>query len=139
MRILTFGMTRQAFLAGHKSVTRRKWAPRQIAQWKAELAKPVPFLVQAYDKSARHSGKQIAKLKILSVEQEDNRNIPFSDWQAEGFEYMDKHGLSLKPGMSCRQLWDEWDQLLPSDVQTVIRFELVNVTEPKQSCLAGWA
>jgi hypothetical protein len=126
MLIISFARTTAALLADppQKSVTRREWTDRHAAMFK------VGDLVQAWDKSPRAGGKRFGTIKITSIGKEPTRFIPDSDWEAEGFAYMTKHGLDLGPDLTCEQLWREWRRD-PLKVTWVIRFEVVEILTKK--------
>jgi hypothetical protein len=124
MMIISFARTTAAVEAREKSVTRREWTDRHAAMFK------VGDLVQAWDKSPRAGGKRIGTIKITSIGKEPTRFIPDSDWEAEGFAYMTKHGLNLSADLSCEELWRQW-RADPLKVTWVIRFEVVEILTKK--------
>ena len=86
MDIISFAYTSPALLAGVKTVTRRDWNAGYAKRFKKDK------LVQAYNRSQRHGGKRIA---IIGLTQdaylEPWSEIPETDFEAEGFEYLALH------------------------------------------------
>jgi hypothetical protein len=130
--ILAFSKTTEALLAGRKSVTRREWGDRHYENVKRKFddatAKGEPFHMQAWSASPHRGGKQIGKVVITSLTREPTRDIPDSDWEAEGFEYMEHNGIDVGPDQACVELWNQWrsDQ---DKITTVVRFELTDDSE----------
>jgi len=62
--IISFGWTRDAFIAGRKSVTRRNWTDNY-----ARGVTP-GCLMDAYDCSPRAGGRKIAVIRVLSCQRE---------------------------------------------------------------------
>ena len=62
MKIISFGWTSDALVAGAKTVTRRDWKDRFVNQWsKGDQA-------QAWDKSPRAGGKRIGTIELTQQE-----------------------------------------------------------------------
>ncbi len=101
MRIISFSDTTEALLAGRKTVTRR--------QWKDTYAKTFHEgeYVQAYNKNPRNGGKPVAIIQLTQAPYLDARLLT-TDWEAEGFAYMEEHGLTLFGGKTPRQIWEHW-------------------------------
>jgi hypothetical protein len=125
MKIISFSWTTPAVKARRKSVTRRDWDRGYAHTFqKGEL-------VQAYDRSPRFGGKRFGMIGILEkpyVESTDQ--IPDSDWEAEGFAYLEGIGATMN-GMTPRRLWDMW-HLKPS-FQWVVRFEIIEIFQDIRS------
>ena len=122
MRIISFGWTWPALLAGgnlQKTVTRREWDAEYAASFKAGE------LVQAYDRSPRFKGKRIVTIKLLSAPcLEPISDMPDSDYEAEGFAYLDANRHLLPKRMPydvSRAGFEAWRQ--SSGSMWVIRFE----------------
>jgi hypothetical protein len=131
MKIISFSWTTPAVKARRKSVTRRDW-DRGYAQsfQKGEL-------VQAYDRSPRVGGKRFGTIRILEkpyVESTDE--IPDSDWEGEGFAYLESIGASID-GTTPRGLWESW-KLTPI-FRWVIRFEIVEIFGQKANGNEQWS
>jgi len=99
--IISFAWTTYAFLARRKTVTRREWDDEYAERFKTGS------IHQAYDKSPRYGGKQIGRIQILSITREPIVKMPESDYDAEGFKYMEEQGLTIwkKPP---RQAFERW-------------------------------
>lgn len=118
--IISFARTTPALLAGAKTVTRRDWKEGHANKFKPGM------LVDAYDKSPRNGGRKVAVIRILSIQWGSTRNLPMSEWIAEGFNWMSQHGIPLHArGMTCTELWDDW--FTHPRMKWVVRFELVEV------------
>lgn len=119
MKIISFAWTTPALLAGVKTVTRRQWAPRHAEAYRAG------DLIAAYDRSPRYRGHQVAVIRLTKdVYPEPSDLVPESDWEAEGFAWMQERALYVD-GVSPQILWRSW-KLHPKDF-FVVRFELVEV------------
>src|SRR3990170_1690123 len=90
MRIISFAWTRPALLAGRKTVTRREWDDSYASRFgEGEL-------VAVYDRSPRYGGKQVATIQLTRVPyRESTRDAPDSDYEAEGFAYLDSIGAKV--------------------------------------------
>lgn len=121
MRIVSFGHTTAALLAGQKTVTRRDWKPQHAARFhKGDLC-------AAYNMSPRNGGKQVAVIRIARAPYlEPSRDIPDEDWQAEGFQYLTDAEVRVF-GMWPADVWTDW-HVNPRDLW-VVRFEIVEVQE----------
>ena len=121
MKIISFGKTTPALLAGRKTVTRREWAAKHAASFAAGE------LVQAWNQSPRVKGShRVGTIRLTEepyLEQSDK--IPLTDYEREGFGYLDEQGLRLGDNMEPGVLWRHWYSF-PADLW-VVRFELVEV------------
>ena len=117
MPIISFAWTTPAIKARLKTCTRRDWNDDYARRFRAGQ------LVAAYDKSPRYGGKQIVILCLTEKPyKEPYCQVPDSDWEAEGFAYLESIGARVA-GMTPRELWNIWKQ---SPVEGwVIRFEYV--------------
>lgn len=122
MLIISFARTTAALIAGRKTVTRREWTIRTFEQFHRRVGEEV----QAWSKSPRAGGRRIGTIRLVSVDWERTCKIPGSDWEGEGFAYMEEHGIDVGPDMSCQKLWRLWRQDREK-VTAVIRFELVSL------------
>jgi hypothetical protein len=117
---ISFARTTPALLAGAKTVTRRVWKPKHTAKF----TKGRQFT--ALDKDRRYGGKPIAVCEMIEdAHEEPTREIPDSDWEAEGFAYMEANGLLLNDDLECAKQWRLWRQSDKS--ATVVRFKLIRV------------
>jgi len=86
MRIISFGWTSPALLAGAKTVTRRDWKD----SWARRFKKG--DICQAYDKDPRYGGKRIAYIELTEYPvKEPMANMLESDYYKEGFSYLHEH------------------------------------------------
>lgn len=120
MKIISFARTTAALKARRKSVTRRLWKDSHAARFAPG------DLVEAWSAGPHRGGQPVGVIRIKSVTREPTHTIPDSDWEAEGFAYMEAHGLSVRSDLACAELWAQWrsDRTL---MTYVIRFEVVKV------------
>ncbi|WP_017851985.1 hypothetical protein ACO1KB_19060 [Leptospira interrogans serovar Szwajizak] len=85
MKIISFGYTTAPLLAKRKCVTRRDWKDQYALSFRPNE------IVQAYDKQARFGGKKIGEIKIVSVLNEHPNKMPDSDYEDEGFAWLDEN------------------------------------------------
>ena len=110
MAILSFALTKDEFLAGKKTVTRRGWSDDHFKMW-VRFWEAGRHVHDAWDNNPRAGGKKIGEL-ILTTRPYKERldKMPLSDLEAEG-------------GM-CSTL-DEFYALIrksPREYVTVVRF-----------------
>lgn len=120
MKIISFARTTPALIARQKTVTRREWTDAHAARFK------VGELVQAWSASPHRRGHRIGIIRITALNKEPTRQIPETDWEAEGFAYMAANGLELAKDVSCRELWEQW-RTDATHVTWVIRFEVEEI------------
>ena len=117
--IIAFAKTTPALLAGAKTVTRRDWKASHAAKFKPGM------LVDAYDKSPRHGGKKVATIRIVSVCR--TNAVPASDWEGEGFAWLEGNPPSLRALREddCwwRAVWAYWNGP-EHPLLYVVRFEV---------------
>lgn len=118
MKIISFAWTSGAFEAGRKTVTRRRWKDIYAKLFKAG------DICQAYDKSPRCGGKRIGYLRIESVTEERMRDMPDSDFEAEGFAFLEEIGATIW-GMPPREAFDWWRR--QDEEPYVVRFRIVEI------------
>lgn len=129
MRIIAFAETTPALLAGAKTVTRREWNHKYARTFTAGE------LLQAWDKNPRtRQGKRVATIRLTAAPVwQAARDVPPEDYAAEGFAYLDAHGLMLGPVAGTKrrstpgEVWDSWITAPPEFGLWVVRFELVGV------------
>ena len=123
MMTISFAWTTSALLAGVKTVTRRDWNPEYAARFTAGQ------LVAAYDRQPRYRGRQVATIRLAQAPYlQSTADAPESDWQAEGFAYLESVGAKVD-GMRPKVLWRAW-HVYPQEMW-VVRFELVEVIGSK--------
>lgn len=125
MIILSFSKTTAAVKARRKSVTRREWNDAYAERFKRSIEK-TDGLAQAWTASPHRGGKRFGTVKVLSVTKEPTREIPDSDWEAEGFAYMTEHGLNVEKDISCEKFWRAWRQHATKETW-VVRFEVIHL------------
>ena len=111
MAIISFSLTKDEFLTGRKTVTRRDWSDAHFAMW-VRFWESGRHVHDAWDKTPRAGGKKIGELVLTTKPYKERLDkMPLSDLEAEG-------------GM-CSTL-DEYYQLIqksPQDYVTVVRFQ----------------
>jgi hypothetical protein len=124
--IISFGWTTPALLAGQKTVTRREWNPKHAAKFKAGM------LVDAWNTSPRNvhmNPRKVATIRIVEDPYlQSTRQIPDSEWDAEGFEYLSANGLNVD-GKTPEALWFDWRRQGNEQRLYVVRFEVVEYLE----------
>lgn len=133
-RIISFGWTTPALLAGAKTCTRRDWKDRY-----ARTFRPGEVCT-AYDRNPRVHGKPVARIQIESV---SDRRVPMietlpSDYAKEGFLWFDQHpeeraealpklmgglGLERWPAVTMAELFENW--VMSGQSLYVVRFKLL--------------
>ena len=110
--IISFAWTTLPLLTGDKTVTRRRWTKDYASRFHAG------DLVDAYDRSPRAGGQKVATIRLTcDPYRERLADMPEEDLAAEG------------------GLWESKEEFIelfggsPEDEVTVIRFELVQVTD----------
>lgn len=117
MPIISFAWTMPAVEARLKFCTRRDWNDDYARRFKAGQ------LLAGYNKSARYGGQQIAIIRLtMAPYKEPYCQVPDSDWEAEGFVYLESIGARVA-GMTPRELWETWKAAPPDITCYVIRFE----------------
>lgn len=107
--IISFAMTTDAFLAGKKTVSRRRWADRTARQYRAGT------IHQAWNKLPRARGaRRIGTIRAtVDAYQEALRDMPFEDVALEG-----------TPATTVAE-YIEFIEGRPDEVLWVVRFEVV--------------
>jgi len=120
LRIISFAWTTPALIALEKTVTRREWDDDYAKRFRRG------DYVQAYDRSPRYKGKQVATIQLTRDPYKEWSNL-CSDWHEEGFEYLSKIGAKLN-GRTPRDVFEDWK--INPVMLWVVRFEVVNLSEP---------
>lgn len=119
MKIISFAWTTPAILARRKRCTRRDWNDDYADRFNAG------DLLAGYNRSPRFGGHQISIIQLtVKPYKEPLRDVPDSDWEAEGFAYLSEIGARVN-GITPQQLWDTWKQT--PDPEWVVRFEIVDL------------
>lgn len=122
MKFISFAWTTPALLAGHKTCTRREWSERWAQQFRADDR------VSAYDRQPRFGGRQVAVIELIEHPyRQSTGEAPDSDWEAEGFAYLESIGAKVD-GMPPKVLWRAWK--LHPRMMWVVRFRLVEGSYP---------
>jgi hypothetical protein len=111
MAIISFSMTKNEFLEGSKTVTRRNWSDRHFRMWE-NLWETEQYVHDAWDNIPIAGGTKIGKFRLTARPYRERLSeMPVEDLAAEG-------------GM-CSNLDDfyELTGMSESDIVTVIRFE----------------
>ncbi len=103
MKNISMAWTKDAFIAGRKSKTRRKWTEKYAQRFK------VGDICQVYDRQPRFGGKPIGKIKIVGIGKEPISEMPDTDFEKEGFAYMEENGLKIW-GKPPRVAFHDWRQ-----------------------------
>lgn len=102
MMIVSFNWTTDAFIAGRKTKTRRQWTDKYAKRFKTG------DICKAYDKQPRFGGVQIGLIKITKDPYMQHlSDMPSSDFEAEGFAYMEEHGIEIW-GKDAHQAFEDW-------------------------------
>ena len=102
MMIISFSWTSDAFKANRKTKTRRQWVDGYAKRFE------VGDICKAYNKQPRFGGKQIGLIKLTkSPYQQQIRDMPDSDFEAEGFAYMEENNIEIW-GKDARQSFEDW-------------------------------
>jgi len=110
--ILSFAWTTPAFLAGHKTCTRRRWAPRHMAAWQRAWDRG-RLEHDAWDKVPFAGGQWIGRFRLTCRPYWQRlADMPEEDLEAEG------------------GLWDSLEEFMalfgdPEERVAVVRFERV--------------
>jgi hypothetical protein len=99
MSLISFAYTTPALLAGQKTVTRRSWNDDYARRFEPG------DLDDAYDRSPRNKGKKVGQVKIRSVVKESIHLMPDSDYEAEGFAYLNAHLDEVSESGKKSGLW----------------------------------
>lgn len=111
MAILSFSITKQAFLAGRKTVTRRSWSDTHFKMW-VRLWESDRLIHDAWDNSPRAGGKRIGRIQLTAKPYKERLlNMPPRDLRAEG-------GICSTLDEFCRIIGKS-----PKEYVTVIRFK----------------
>jgi hypothetical protein len=117
--ILSLAWTTQAFLAGKKTCTRRRWTAHHMATWQKAWDEG-RYIHDAWDKSPRSGGRCIGQIRLTCRPYwERLADMPTADLVAEG------------------NLWASMDEFLalfpdPQDYVAVLRFEPFHPSADKE-------
>jgi len=128
--IISFAWTTDALLAGAKTCARRGWSLEHVRKFRPGQ------LSQAYDRSPRVGGKQIAIIRHTRHPYlQPTSQMTEADYIAEGFAWMEENGLMVPVKdkgrtlmLHPRRFFEIWK--LSGAAPYVVRFELVEVITP---------
>ncbi len=84
MAILSFSKTKEQFIAGEKTVTRRSWADSHFEMW-VRLWDSKRLVHDAYDNIPRAGGRKIGKFRLTTRPYKERlADMPKTDLIAEG-------------------------------------------------------
>jgi hypothetical protein len=120
MKIISFAWTTPALLAGAKTCTRRDWALEYALRFQQGE------VCQAWNKSPRFKGKDVARVRLLEKPyQENTKDAPDEDYKKEGFAWLKAHGILVVGKYDVDKLWNVWKTV--GFDKWVVRFELLEV------------
>lgn len=120
--IVSFAWTTGAVIARRKRKTRRHWTPEYAACFRPGSVH------QAYDRSPRFNGKQVALIRVLKAPYHQNTaEMTEHDFDDEGFAWMTEQGILMR-GTTPRQFFEAWKEAR-EDVY-VLEFEILSKEEP---------
>lgn len=149
MKIISFAHTTPALLAGRKTVTRREWKHSWAMKFSAG------DYIQAYDKDPRYGGRKVAIIQLtVKPYLQDLIRMPFSDYECEGFKYMDENPKLMKKFLgrdynpdgdirdengyrNMRHNFLCWKLTNPGASLWVVRFRLIEIFD-QESFLPGF-
>lgn len=124
MRIISFGWTAEALLAGAKTVTRRDWEAHHARSFHEgdEL--------QAWNRLPYVKGaKRIGTVRLVNDPYpQPTGMMPEFDFANEGFAWMSMRGMVMPDGspwagQTPEEAWETWKRA--NDVMWVVRFRLI--------------
>ncbi|MGB2962839.1 MAG: hypothetical protein WBB69_02530 [Anaerolineales bacterium] len=84
MAILSFSLTKDEFLSGKKTVTRRDWADTYHEMWE-RMWDTNRLIHDAYDNVPRAGGKKIGQIRLIHKPYKERlSDMPLEDLYAEG-------------------------------------------------------
>lgn len=155
---LSFAWTTPAVLAGFfqpdlpgKTETRRDWKPSTIKRFQNALDEAItdtgfanqwrdvdepeidllPVCCQAWTKQRWMKGAEhFATIIVHSITPNERQgDIPDDAWHREGFGLLSAIGAKFEKGTNAFDVWDYWRVQSPDELQTVIKFSVLMVTE----------
>ena len=131
-KIISFGWTWPALVAGKKTVTRREWNYAYAESFmRGEIC-------QAWDFSPRSGhGKRIGEIRIVSVAREPLISMADEDYRQEGFHFLDRHQDMIPDAKDspiakyknakrpCREFFEGWRKR--PDSVWVVRFVVLKI------------
>lgn len=123
MRNISFAWTTAALNARRKTVTRREWDDRYAQSFREGE------LLAAYDRQPRFGGKQIGVIRLTRKPYRESEAVmPDSDYEAEGFAYLDEHPYHKPKQWREVNLKEKFERDRKiGAVCWVVRFEIVSL------------
>lgn len=125
MKIISFAYTTPALLIGHKTVTRRDWTKKYARLFKKR------DVVSAYNRSPMFGGKQVAIIQLTcDPTYEPMCDMPDSDYEAEGFAYLNENRHLLPKAMPYDVSWagfQDWRNFPVHSSMWVVRIKLIEL------------
>ena len=116
---ISYAWTTPALTARRKTCTRREWDDDYAKKFE------VGQLCQAFDRNPRNGGKRVGIVRLTQDPYKERLcDIPMSDWEAEGFDYLTEIGATVN-GLAPIEVWNRWK--LREDEVWVVRFEVVSL------------
>lgn len=101
MKIISFGWTWPALVADRKICTRRDWTDKYARLFKKR------DVISGYDRSPRFGGKRVAIIQLAcDPTYEPMSDMPDSDYEAEGFAYLNENRHLLPKSMPYDVSWE---------------------------------
>lgn len=125
--IISFDWTTPALMAGFKTCTRRLWKPRHAARFHQDQ------LCQGWDHQPRTGkGSLMTWIRLTQAPYwEAMADMPDSDYQAEGFEYLSQHPELVRANCPIDPSWEGFQRWRDSGGgMYVVRFKREGVSEP---------
>lgn len=114
MNIISFNWTTLAVQAEVKTCSRRDWDSRHARQFRAGE------LVQAYSAAPHRGGEKVKVIRLTDIYRERACDAPETDWEAEGFAFMEERGL-LVGKVTPATIWADWKE--STRLLYVVRFD----------------
>jgi hypothetical protein len=114
---ISFAWTLPALQALRKTCTRRNWSDDYAARFHKDQ------LVDAYGKSPRNGGKKVGVIRLTCEPyKESTSRFPASDYEVEGFKWMEEQGLFIQ-GLTPMEFCQDW--INANEDVWIIRFKPV--------------
>ena len=102
MNIISFAWTTPAVKVKVKTCTRRDWTENYASRFREGQH------LMGYDRNPRIGGKPFQEVVLTQVPYRERYcDVPDSDWEAEGFAYLESIGAKVH-GMTPREIWRTW-------------------------------
>ena len=120
---ISFAWTTDALISLRKTCTRRNWSDDYAAKFIRAYERGEP--VDAYQRNPRNGGKKMGQIRLtVRPYKELTGKFPPSDYEAEGFKWMEEQGLLIQ-GVSPMEFCQDW--INANEDVWVIRFQPVRL------------